>query len=298
MAQIIESIPNISEGRNKEIIEACVDQIRTTPGCTLLNYSSDPNHNRSVITYIGDAWGVEEASVKLAKKAVELIDLTKHTGEHPRMGCVDVMPFVPIKEATNEDCIKLSERVGKRIAEEAELPVFLYEMSARKEARKNLATVRKGQFEGMAEKVKDPEWEPDFGGARIHPTGGVVAVGARPPLVAYNLNLNTSDVEIAKKIAKVIREKDGGLANVKAMGFMLEDRNIAQVSINMTDFRVTPLYRVTELVKSEAKRYGVRVIGSEVIGLCPMKALIDSAEYYLQIEDFDFEGQVLENYII
>ena len=298
MAQIIESIPNISEGRNKEIIEACVDQIRTTPGCTLLNYSSDPNHNRSVITYIGDAKGVEEASVKLAKKAVELIDLTKHTGEHPRMGCVDVMPFVPIKEATNEDCIKLSERVGKRIAEEAELPVFLYEMSARKEARKNLATVRKGQFEGMAEKVKDPEWEPDFGGARIHPTGGVVAVVARPPLVAYNLNLNTSDVEIAKKIAKVIREKDGGLANVKAMGFMLEDRNIAQVSINMTDFRVTPLYRVTELVKSEAKRYGVRVIGSEVIGLCPMKALIDSAEYYLQIEDFDFEGQVLENYII
>mgnify|MGYP003373150508 FL=1 len=298
MAQIIESIPNISEGRNQEIIEACVDQIRTTPGCTLLNYSSDPNHNRSVITYIGDAKGVEEASVKLAKKAVELIDLTKHTGEHPRMGCVDVMPFVPIKEATNEDCIKLSERVGKRIAEEAELPVFLYEMSARKEARKNLATVRKGQFEGMAEKVKDPEWEPDFGGARIHPTGGVVAVGARPPLVAYNLNLNTSDVEIAKKIAKVIREKDGGLANVKAMGFMLEDRNIAQVSINMTDFRVTPLYRVTELVKSEAKRYGVRVIGSEVIGLCPMKALIDSAEYYLQIEDFDFEGQVLENYII
>lgn len=298
MAQIIESIPNISEGRNKEIIEACVDQIRTTPGCTLLNYSSDPNHNRSVITYIGDAKGVEEASVKLAKKAVELIDLTKHKGEHPRMGCVDVMPFVPIKEATNEDCIKLSEIVGKRIAEEANLPVFLYEMSARKEARKNLATVRKGQFEGMAEKVKDPEWEPDFGGARIHPTGGVVAVGARPPLVAYNLNLNTSDVEIAKRIAKVIREKDGGLANVKAMGFMLEDRNIAQVSINMTDFRVTPLYRVTEMVKSEAKRYGVRVIGSEVIGLCPMKALIDSAEYYLQIEDFDFEGQVLENYII
>ena len=298
MAQIIESIPNISEGRNQEIIEACVDQIRTSPGCTLLNYSSDPNHNRSVITYIGDVKGVEEASVKLAKKAVELIDLTKHTGEHPRMGCVDVMPFVPIKEATNEDCIKLSEIVGKRIAEEAELPVFLYEMSARKEARKNLATVRKGQFEGMAEKVKDPEWEPDFGGPRIHPTGGVVAVGARPPLVAYNLNLNTSDVEIAKKIAKVIREKDGGLANVKAMGFMLEDRNIAQVSINMTDFRVTPLYRVTELVKSEATRYGVRVIGSEVIGLCPMKALIDSAEYYLQIEDFDFEGQVLENYII
>lgn len=298
MAQIIESIPNISEGRRQDVIEACVDQIRTTPGCTLLNYSSDPNHNRTVISYIGDAKGVEEASVKLAQKAVELIDLTKHTGEHPRMGCVDVMPFVPIKDATNEDCIRLSEKVGERIAEEADLPVFLYEMSARKAARKNLATVRKGQFEGMAEKVKDPEWEPDFGGARIHPTGGVVAVGARPPLVAYNLNLSTSDVQIAKNIAKIIREKDGGLANVKAMGFMLEDRGIAQVSINMTDYRVTPLYRVTELVKSEARRYGVSVIGSEVVGLCPMKALIDCAEYYLQIEDFDFDAQVLENYIL
>lgn len=298
MAQIIESIPNISEGKNKEVIEACVDQIRTTAGCTLLNYSSDPNHNRPVITYIGDAKGVEEASVKLAKKAVELIDLTKHKGEHPRMGCVDVMPFVPIKDADNEDCIELSKIVGKRIAEEADLPVFLYEMSAQKEERKNLASIRKGQFEGMAEKVTSPGWEPDFGGARIHPTGGVVAVGARPPLVAYNLNLSTSDVEIAKKIAKIIREKDGGLNNVKAMGFMLEDRNIAQVSINMTDFRVTPLYRVTELVKAEAKRYGVTVTGSEIVGLCPMKALIDSAEYYLQIEDFDFEKQVLENYII
>ena len=292
MAQIIESIPNISEGRNQEVIEAVVDQIRTTPGCTLLNYSSDPNHNRTVITYIGDAKGVEEASVKLAKKAVELIDLNKHTGEHPRMGAVDVMPFVPIKDATNEECIELSQVVGKRIAEEADLPVFLYEM------RKNLATIRKGQFEGMAEKVKDPEWEPDFGGARINPTGGVVAVGARPPLVAYNLNLNTSDVQIAKNIAKIIREKDGGLNCVKAMGFMLEDRNIAQVSINMTDYRVTPLYRVTELVKAEARRYGVRVTGTEVIGLCPMKALIDSAEYYLQIEDFDFDAQVLENYIL
>ena len=298
MAQIIESIPNISEGRNQEVIEACVDQIRTTPGCTLLNYSSDPNHNRTVITYIGDAKGVEDASVKQAKKAVELIDLTKHEGEHPRMGCVDVMPFVPIKEATNDECIELSHRVGARIAEEADLPVFLYELSASAPNRKNLATVRKGQFEGMAEKVQQEEWAPDFGGRRIHPTGGIVAVGARPPLVAYNLNLNTSDVTIASKIAKIIREKDGGLNNVKAMGFMLEDRNIAQVSINMTDFRVTPLYRVTEMVKMEAARYGVQVIGSEVIGLCPMKALIDSAEYYLQIENFDFDNQVLENHFL
>ena len=298
MAQIIESIPNISEGRNQEVIEACVDQSRTTPGCSLLSYSSDPNHNRTVITYIGDAKGVEEASVKLAKKAVERIDLTKHHGEHPRMGCVDVMPFVPVKDATNEDCIRLSEIVGERIANEADLPVFLYELSASQPNRKNLAAIRKGQFEGMAEKVQQEEWEPDFGGRRIHPTGGVVAVGARPPLVAYNLNLNTSDVTIASKIAKIIREKDGGLKCVKAMGFMLEDRNIAQVSINMTDFRVTPLYRVTELVKAEAARYGVQVTGTEIIGLCPMKALIDSAEYYLQIENFDFDQQVLENHIL
>lgn len=298
MAQIIESIPNISEGRNQAVIEACVDQIRSTAGCTLLNYSSDPNHNRTVITYIGDAKGVEEASVKLAKKAVELIDLTHHEGEHPRMGCVDVMPFVPVKEATNDDCIELSKRVGQRISEEADLPVFLYELSASQPNRKNLATIRKGQFEGMAKKVLEPEWEPDFGGRRIHPTGGIVAVGARPPLIAYNLNLDTSDVTIASRIAKIIREKDGGLNCVKAMGFMLEDRNIAQVSINMTDYRVTPLYRVTELVKAEARRYGVRVTGTEVVGLCPMKALVDAAEYYLQIEDFDFEEQVLENHIL
>ncbi|MBK5254052.1 MAG: glutamate formimidoyltransferase [Peptostreptococcaceae bacterium] len=298
MAQIIESIPNISNGRDKEIIEACVDQIRNTEGCKLLNYSSDTDHNRTVITYIGDAKAVEEASVKLAKKAVELIDLTKHTGEHPRMGAVDVIPFVPVKDCTVEECIELSKVVGKRIAEEADLPVFLYENSATADHRHNLAKVRKGQFEGMAEKVKDPEWIPDFGGQRINPTAGTVAVGARPPLVAFNVNLDTSNLAIAKKIAGIIREAKGGFKDVKAMGFMLEERNIAQVSINMTNYEQTPLYRVTELVKIEAARYGVKVLGTEVIGLCPMKALIDAAEYYLQIEEFNFDDQVLENYLI
>ncbi|MDO4745799.1 MAG: glutamate formimidoyltransferase [Bacillota bacterium] len=298
MAKIIESIPNISEGRNQEIIEACVDQIRTTPGCTLLNYSSDPSHNRTVITYMGSLEGCEEASVKLAKKAVELIDLTKHEGEHPRMGCVDVMPFVPIKEATMEECVELSQRVGKRIAEEADLPVFLYEKSATAPHRQNLAKVRKGQFEGMAEKVKDPDWIPDFGGQRIHPTGGAVCVGGRPPLIAYNINLGTDNLEIATKIGKIIREAGGGLKCVKAMGVMLEERNIAQVSINMTDFTVTPLHRVTELVRNEAARYGVPVIGTELIGLAPMQALFDAAEYYLQIEDFDPAVQVIENHLL
>lgn len=298
MAKIIESIPNISEGRDKDIIEACVDQIRNTKGCTLMDYSSDENHNRSVITYMGSPEGVEEASVKLAKKAVELIDLTKHTGEHPRMGCVDVMPFVPIKDATTEDCIEIANKVGKRIAEEADLPVFLYESNATAPHRANLAAIRKGQFEGMAEKVKDPLWEPDFGGKRIHPTGGVLAVGARPPLIAYNINLGTDNLEIAKKIGKIIRKSSGGLDCVKAMGVMLEDRNIAQVSINMTDFRVTPLHRVTELVRNEAARYGVAIIGTELIGLTPMKALFDAAEYYLQIEDFDANVQVIENHLL
>lgn len=298
MAKIIESIPNISEGRNKDIIEACVDQIRTTAGCSLLDYSSDPSHNRTVITYMGSPEACEEASVKLAKKAVELIDLTKHEGEHPRMGCVDVMPFVPIKDTTMEECSELAERVGRRIAEEADLPVFLYEKSAAAPHRQNLAAVRKGQFEGMAEKVKEEQWEPDFGGRRIHPTGGVVAVGARPPLVAYNINLGTDNLEIANKISKIIRKSGGGLDCVKALGVMLEDRNIAQVSINMTDFAVTPLYRVTELVRAEAARYGVPIVGTELIGLCPMKALIDAAEYYLQIEDFDFDKQVIENHLL
>ncbi len=298
MAKLVECIPNISEGRRTEVIEAVVDEVRHTAGVTLLDYSSDTSHNRTVITFLGSPEGVEEAAVALAKKAVELIDLTCHQGEHPRMGAVDVVPFVPVKEMTKEECVALSKRVGQRIWEEAGLPVFLYEDSASAPHRVNLAAVRKGQFEGMAEKVQQEEWEPDFGGRTIHPSAGVVAVGARMPLIAYNINLNTSDLSIASAIAKIIRRSSGGLDCVKALGVMLEDRNIAQVSINMTDFHRTPLYRVVELVKAEARRWGVSVIGTEVVGLTPMDALIDAAEYYLQIENFDKKKQVLENYIL
>lgn len=298
MAKLVECIPNISEGRRPEVIEAVVDTVRGTAGVTLLDYSSDTSHNRTVITFLGSPEGVEEAAVALAKKAVELIDLTCHQGEHPRMGAVDVVPFVPVKEMTKEECVELSKRVGARIWEEAGLPVFLYEDSASAPHRVNLASVRKGQFEGMAEKVKQEEWEPDFGGRTIHPTAGVAAVGARMPLIAYNINLSTSDLSIASAIAKIIRRSNGGLDCVKALGVMLEDRNIAQVSINMTDFHRTPLYRVVELVKAEARRWGVSVIGTEVVGLTPMDALIDAAEYYLQIENFDKKKQVLENYIL
>ncbi|MGN0708625.1 MAG: glutamate formimidoyltransferase [Anaerovoracaceae bacterium] len=302
MAQIVESIPNISEGRRQDVIDACVNEIRNTPGCTILDVESDESHNRSVITYIGDMKGVEDATIALAAKAAELIDLNHHTGEHPRAGATDVIPFVPIKGCTTEDCVELSKRVGRRMADELGIPVFLYEESATRPERKNLATVRKGQFEGMAEKVQQPDWEPDFGGRRIHPTAGVSIVGARPPLVAFNWDLDTDDVQIAKNIASVIREKNGGLKAVKAMGFLIEDektgKKFAQVSCNMCNCDITPLYRVTELIKAEAARYGVRITNTELIGLCPMKYLIDSAEYYLQIKDFDYEKQVLENHLL
>lgn len=298
MVKIIESVPNISEGRNMKVVEACVDAVRNTKGCTLMDYSSDASHNRTVITYMGSPEAVEEASVALAKIAAELIDLTKHEGEHPRMGAVDVMPFIPIKGATTDDCVELSKKVGERITKEADIPVFLYESSASAPHRQNLAAIRKGQFEGMAEKVMEEEWEPDFGGRRIHPTAGVVAVGARPPLIAFNINLSTSDITIANNIAKIIRRSSGGLEAVKAIGVMLEERNTAQVSINMTDYTKTPLYRVLELVRAEAKRYGVNVIGTELIGLCPMQAMFDSAEYYLQIEEFDSKVQIIENHLL
>ncbi|MBQ5761103.1 MAG: glutamate formimidoyltransferase [Clostridia bacterium] len=298
MAKIVECIPNISEGRNTEVIEAVLDTVRATVGVTLLDYSSDPSHNRTVITFLGSPEGVQDAAVALAKKAAELIDLTKHEGEHPRMGAVDVIPFVPIKEISKEECIELSKVVAERVWNEAKMPVFLYEDSASTPARVNLAKIRKGQFEGMAEKVLEPEWEPDFGGRTIHPTAGVVAVGCRMPLVAFNINLNTPNLDVASAIAKVIRRSSGGFDCVKALGVMLEDRNIAQVSINMTNFNKTPLYRVLELVKAEAKRWGVTVVGTEIVGLTPMNALIDSAEYYLQIENFDKNKQVLENYIL
>ncbi|MDO4563988.1 MAG: glutamate formimidoyltransferase [Clostridia bacterium] len=298
MAKLMECIPNISEGRRKEVVEAVVDEVRNTAGVALLDYSSDESHNRSVITFAGEPKAVSEAAFKVAKKAAELIDLRVHTGEHPRMGAVDVIPFVPIREMEMQECVELSKELAKRIATEIDLPVFLYEESASAPHRRNLAAVRKGQFEGMAKKVLEEKWLPDFGGARIHPTAGVVAVGARQPLIAFNINLNTSDVEIANRISKIIRESGGGLKAVKAMGVLLEDRNIAQVSINMCNFRQTPLYRVFELVKIEAARYGVQVIGSEIIGLTPMEALTDTADYYLKIENFDKHAQVLENHLV
>ena len=298
MAKLMECIPNISEGRRMELVEEFADIVRAVPGVTLIDYSSDASHNRSVFTFLGDPEQVKEAAFRFAKHAVEKIDLRVHEGEHPRMGAVDVIPFVPIRDMDMQECVELSKQLGKRLADELDLPVFLYEESASAPHRKNLAAIRKGQFEGMAEKVLEDQWHPDFGGNRIHPSAGVVAVGARQPLIAFNINLDTSDVSIAKKIAKIIREKDGGFRAVKALGVMLEERNIAQVSINMCDYKQTPLYRVLEFVRFEAARYGVHVVGTEIIGLAPMMAFVDAADYYLQIEKFDAFKQVLECHLL
>ena len=293
MAKIIECVPNISTA-DADLVQEAAGVVRSTPGVTLLNTSSDASHNRTVITFVGDPAGVEEAAVQLAKFAARNIDLTKHKGEHPRMGAIDVIPFIPIREVSMDECIALSKKVAARIWEEACMPVFLYEASASAPHRENLAAIRKGQFEGMAEKVLESHWEPDFGGRTIHPTAGVVAVGARAPLIAFNINLSTADVSVADKIARVIRQSGGGLNCVKALGVFLKERNCAQVSINMTNYCQTPLYRVLEFVRFEAARYGVSVVGTEIVGLVPMRALIDSAEYYLGIENFDPENQVLE----
>lgn len=295
MAKIIQCVPNISEGRRPEIVEAVVNEVRTTMGVTLVDYSSDASHNRTVITFLGNEESVGEAAFKLAKKAIELIDLRVHEGEHPRMGAVDVIPFIPIRETSLDECDEIAKNLGQRLWDECKMPVFLYEHSATTPKRENLATVRKGQFEGMKEKMAKPEWTADFGGNEPHESAGVVAVGARMPLVAFNINLDTPDLTIANNISKIIRRSSGGFDCVKALGVMLEDRNIAQVSINMTNFNKTPLYRVLETVRFEAKRYGVNVVGTEIIGLTPVKALVDCAEYYLQIENFDSDKQVLEN---
>ena len=293
MAKIIECVPNISTA-DADLVQEAAGVVRSTPGVTLLNTSSDASHNRTVITFVGDPAGVVEAAVQLAKFAARCIDLTKHKGEHPRMGAIDVVPFIPIREVTMDECVALSKRAAERIWQEACIPVFLYEASASAPHRENLAAVRKGQFEGMAQKVLESQWEPDFGGRTIHPTAGVVAVGARAPLIAFNINLSTADVAVADKIARVIRQSGGGLTCVKAMGVFLKEKNCAQVSINMTNYCLTPLYRVVEFVRFEAARYGVTVVGTEIVGLVPMRALIDSAEYYLGIENFDPENQVLE----
>ena len=293
MNRIVECVPNFSEGRDLQKIDRIVAPFRGKQGVKLLDYSNDEDHNRLVVTVVGEPEPLRDAVLEAIGVAVQLIDLNKHQGQHPRMGAVDVVPFIPIKNVTMEEAIALSKEVGAEVAKRYNLPVFLYEKSASAPHRENLAAVRKGEFEGMAEKIKLPEWQPDFGPAERHPNAGTVAVGARMPLVAYNINLNTPSLEIAHDIAKKIRFIGGGLRYCKAMGVELKDRGITQVSINMTDYTRTALYRAFELVRIEARRYGVSIVGSEIIGLVPMEALIDTASYYLGLENFSMQ-QVLE----
>lgn len=293
MARLVQCVPNFSEGRDKEKLEKILDEIRVVEEVKLLDYSMDKDHNRSVVTFIGEPEAVIEAAFNACKKASELIDLQNHTGEHPRMGATDVMPLIPISDVTMEECVELSKELGKRIGEELNISVYLYEKSATSPERENLATVRKGQYEGMAEKLKLEDWAPDFGPSELNKTAGVTAVGARMPLVAFNINLDTSDISIAKKIAKVIRASGGGYAFTKALGIEITERNMAQVSMNMVDYTKSSLFRVFDTVEREARRYGVNVIGSEIVGLVPMNALIGVADYYLRLEDFD-TSQILE----
>jgi glutamate formiminotransferase len=290
---IIECVPNISEGRRAEVVAAIAAAVRRVPGARLLDFSSDASHNRSVITMAGDAGPLKAAVLALFDAAVGLIDLRTHTGEHPRMGAVDVVPFVPIEGATMDDCVALAKDTAQSVAERFAMPVYLYEEASINPLRKNLEDIRRGEFEGLAAKMATDGWVPDYGPPTPHPTAGATVIGARMPLIAYNINLSTDRIDVAKKIAAAVRFSSGGFRYVKAMGVTLADRGIVQVSMNLTNYEKTPILRVFEAVKREAEKYGVNVLESEIVGLVPAAALIDAAEATLQLTAFK-RNQVLE----
>lgn len=297
MPKIVQCVPNFSEGRNEDVVKEILNEIESVKGVKLLDYSMDKDHNRTVVTFIGGPEEVVEAAFKGVKKASEVIDMTKHNGGHPRMGATDVIPLIPISDVDMDECVEFSKTLGKKIGSELGISVYLYEKSASVKDRENLADVRRGQYEGMKDKLKKEDWKPDFGPTELNAKSGVTAVGARMPLVAYNINLGTNNLNIAKKIAKVVRAKTGGFTYCKAIGMEIKERDIVQVSMNMVDYTKTSLFRVFDTVEREARRYGVNVTGSEVIGLVPMNALIDVADYYLRLEGFD-NMQILENRMV
>lgn len=294
MKKIIETVPNFSEGRNQKKIERILDCFSGVKGVRLLDHHKDKDHNRLVVTAAGEPARIKKAVIDAVGVAVRTIDLRRHRGEHPRMGAADVIPFIPVRGISMEEAVVLSVEVAKEIWRSFRVPVFLYEESAVDRERKNLPDIRRGGFEGMSEKLKDPKWKPDFGDAAIHPTAGVVAVGARNPLVAFNVNLDTGSMAIAAAIAGAVRHQGGGLRYCRAIPIDLKQRGIVQVSMNMTNYARTPLYRALELVRTEARRYGVNVIGSEIVGLVPSDAIVESAAYYMGLEDFTAD-QILEN---
>lgn len=291
MQPLVECVPNFSEGRRPEIVEAIVSAVRSVRGVTVLDCSSDPDHNRSVLTFVGAPEAVETAAFAAIRTASELIDMARHSGAHPRIGAADVVPFIPISGVQMADCVQLAQRLGKRVGEELDIPVYLYEQAATRPDRQNLENIRRGEYEELRETIKtDADRAPDFGPLELGSAGATV-IGARAPLIAYNIYLNTDDVEAANKIARAVRHSSGGLHYVKALGLLVDNR--AQISMNLTDFTRTPIHRVQELVKIEAARYGYRIAYSELIGLIPEQALLDAARWYLQLDPFG-EEQVLE----
>ena len=294
VAEIVECVPNFSEGRRKEIVDEIASSIASVPGVRVLDTEMDPDHNRSVITFIGDRVGVAEAALQGARTAVARIDMNQHRGAHPRVGALDVLPFVPILGVTMDDCVALARSVGKRIADELQVPVYLYEAAAARPDRKALPNLRRGEYEGLKAAIEtDPDRKPDFGPSRLHPTAGACIVGARPVLIAWNVDLGTKDVAIAKRIAKAIRESDGGLPAVRAKGFELPDRGLVQVSMNMTDYQRTSLVQVFEAIRSLAAKEGVEIADSEIIGLVPLDAILAGATQYFKLARFHRE-QILE----
>jgi glutamate formiminotransferase len=291
---VIESVPNVSEGRRPEVVEALAAAVRRVSGVRLLDYSSDASHNRSVFTMAGDAAPLKDAILALFEAATAHIDLRSHSGEHPRLGAVDVVPFIPIEGATMDDCVALAKDTAAAVASRFKVPVYLYEDASTNPARKNLEDIRRGEFEGLAAKMQTPGWAPDFGPSSPHPSAGASVIGARMPLIAYNINLATDRLDVAKKIAAAVRHSSGGFRFVKAMGIPLADRGIVQVSMNLTNYEKTPMFRVFEAVKREAERYGVQVLESEIIGLVPAAALTAAAAHVLQLERFTAD-QILEN---
>ena len=292
MASIVECVPNFSEGRRGEVIEAIADRIRDQRGVRLLDVQADASHNRSVLSFVGDLDAVRAAALAATRRAVELIDMNAHKGEHPRMGAVDVIPFVPISGVTMEECVGAARRLGREIWETLRVPVFFYAEAATRPERRRLPDIRKGEYEGLREKLAGPDWMPDVGEPAPHPTAGATVVGARAPLIAYNINLASEDVEVARKIARAVRESSGGLANVQAMGVRSESGR-AQVSMNLLDYTRTPIHVAYEQVRLEASRHGVDILESEVVGLVPLDAIAESARFYLRLRGFNRE-QILE----
>ncbi len=297
MNEIIECVPNFSEGRDQKVIDQISDEIKKVEGVEIWDILTDKDHNRTVITFVGDGDSVKKAAVNSAIKAAELIDMRKHKGAHPRIGAVDVVPFIPLVNCDIEKCVDIANEVGKTLADKLDIPVYMYGKAAKRKYLENLGHVQNIQYENLFEKIKEEEYAPDYGKATLSERTGGSIVGARNILVAFNVNLGTDDLKIAKNIAREIRESGGGLTNVKAMGLRVSDRNIVQVSMDMVNYKKTPMYEAFEQIRMEAKRYGVQIVNSEIIGLIPTDAIVDTVRYYFRVDDFG-EEQLIENKLL